>query len=82
KPGKIFLSRGDVEGAGVNRSRVAYMNNPADERAKYSTDVDTSMLLLKFVRGGEPIGMLNWFAVHGTSMNYYNKLVSGDNKGY
>lgn len=82
KPGKILLSHGDVEGAGVNRSRVAYMNNPAEERAKYANDVDTSMLLLKFVREDGPVGMLNWLAVHGTSMNYYNKLVSGDNKGY
>jgi neutral ceramidase len=83
KLGKIFIARGEVEGAGVNRSRVAYMNNPAAERANYSSDVDTTMTLLKFVRDdGQPIGMLNWFAVHGTSMNYYNKLISGDNKGY
>jgi neutral ceramidase len=82
KPGKILLAQGDVEGAGVNRSRVAYMNNPAQERAKYSSDVDTTMTLLKFVRDDGPIGALNWFAVHGTSMNYYNKLISGDNKGY
>jgi neutral ceramidase len=40
------------------------------------------MTLLKFVRDDVPIGSLNWFAVHGTSMNYYNKLISGDNKGY
>ncbi|KAI8054263.1 Neutral/alkaline nonlysosomal ceramidase [Syncephalis plumigaleata] len=30
----------------------------------------------------ERIGMLNWFATHGTSMNNTNLLVSGDNKGY
>jgi neutral ceramidase len=82
KPGKILLAQGDVEGAGVNRSRVAYMNNPAAERAKYQSDVDTTMTLLKLVRDDGPIGMLNWFAVHGTSMNYHNKLISGDNKGY
>jgi neutral ceramidase len=81
-PGQIFLSQGQVEGAGVNRSRVAYMNNPAEERAKYESDVDTTMTLLKFIRDDGPIGALNWFAVHGTSMNYYNKLISGDNKGY
>jgi neutral ceramidase len=82
KPGKILLAQGDVEGAGVNRSRVAYMNNPAEERARYKSDVDTTMTLLKFVRDDGAIGSLNWFAVHGTSMNYYNKLISGDNKGY
>jgi neutral ceramidase len=40
------------------------------------------MTLLKFVRADGPIGALNWFAVHGTSMNYHNRLISGDNKGY
>jgi neutral ceramidase len=82
KPGKILLAQGNVEGAGVNRSRVAYMNNPAAERAQYQSDVDTTMTLLKMVCDDGPIGTLNWFAVHGTSMNYFNKLISGDNKGY
>jgi neutral ceramidase len=82
KPGKVLLAQGEVEGAGVNRSRVAYMNNPAAERAQYRSDVDTTMTLLKFARDDGPIGALNWFAVHGTSMNYHNRLISGDNKGY
>jgi len=82
KPGKILFAQGSVEGAGVNRSRVAYMNNPADERATFQSDVDTTMTLLKLVREDGPIGALNWFAVHGTSMNFFNKLISGDNKGY
>lgn len=28
------------------------------------------------------LGILNWFAVHPTSMNYTNTLIPGDNKGY
>eukprot|EP00595_Chromulina_sp_UTEXLB2642_P000698 CAMPEP_0196768146 /NCGR_PEP_ID=MMETSP1095-20130614/42402_1 /TAXON_ID=96789 ORGANISM="Chromulina nebulosa, Strain UTEXLB2642" /NCGR_SAMPLE_ID=MMETSP1095 /ASSEMBLY_ACC=CAM_ASM_000446 /LENGTH=474 /DNA_ID=CAMNT_0042137325 /DNA_START=660 /DNA_END=2081 /DNA_ORIENTATION=+ len=42
------------------------------------------MLLMKFTNEltNEPIGVINWFAVHGTSMNNTNTLVSGDNKGY
>lgn len=31
---------------------------------------------------GKELGMASWFAVHGTSMNNSNKLVSSDNKGY
>lgn len=31
---------------------------------------------------GKPIGVLSFFAVHCTSMNHSNKLLSGDNKGY
>lgn len=41
------------------------------------------MQVLKFVSSlDEPIGMICWFAVHGTSMNNTNQLISGDNKGY
>lgn len=41
------------------------------------------MLLLKFVSSTKSLlGVLNWFAVHATSMNNTNTLVSGDNKGY
>lgn len=37
------------------------------------------MVLLKAVNAdsGVGIGMLNWFAVHGTSMNNTNGLISG-----
>jgi neutral ceramidase len=31
---------------------------------------------------GNELGMLNWFAVHGTSMTNTNQYISGDNKGY
>ena len=41
------------------------------------------MQTLKFVdHEGKPLGMASWFAVHGTSMNNSNKLISSDNKGY
>ncbi|EEC20265.1 ceramidase, putative, partial [Ixodes scapularis] len=49
----------------------------------YKNNTDTKMLLLKFTDlQNNPIGMINWFAVHPTSMNNSNKLISGDNKGY
>ena len=31
---------------------------------------------------GTSLGSLNWFAVHGTSLNNTNRLLSGDNRGY
>lgn len=41
------------------------------------------MVQLKFVdTQGKPMGVINWFAVHPTSMNYTNKLISSDNVGY
>ncbi len=81
QPGNILIAQGNVPDAGANRSRAAYMNNPAEERARYDGDTDTTMTLLRFETAGGPIGCLNWFAVHPTTMTYNNRLVSGDNKG-
>ncbi|GMN34836.1 hypothetical protein TIFTF001_004925 [Ficus carica] len=83
KPGSVFINTGDVANAGINRSPSAYEMNPEEERARYSTNVDTLMTLLKFVDGasGKSIGGFSWFATHGTSMSKDNKLISGDNKG-
>jgi neutral ceramidase len=41
------------------------------------------MVQLRLVRDdGKPVGAINWFAVHPTSMNNTNTLVSSDNVGY
>jgi len=85
QPGKILIARGEVVGAGANRSIVAYRNNPKSERALYANDTDTEMTLLKFVggpSGTQELGTLNWFAVHPTSMTYNNHLLTGDSKGF
>jgi neutral ceramidase len=66
----------------VNRSLIAYQENPADERARYVDNTNTNMTLLKFVDDTGAVGMINWYALHPTAMNYYNRLVSGDHKGY
>ncbi len=82
-PGKIFINSGNIEDCGQNRSTVAYDNNPQDERAKYKSNTDKEMLLIKFVKNDEKeIGCLNWYAIHPTNRGNTNKLISGDNKGY
>ncbi|MBN2077319.1 MAG: neutral/alkaline ceramidase [Spirochaetes bacterium] len=82
-PGRILINEGSLEGCGGNRSRFAYENNPAEERALYDGDTDTSFTLLKFMTlDGEEIGMVNWFALHPTSIGPENTLISGDHKGY
>ncbi|TQD93981.1 hypothetical protein C1H46_020406 [Malus baccata] len=81
-PGSIFVNKGEILDAGVNRSPSAYLNNPAAERSIYKYDVDKDMTLLKFVDDQwGPVGSFNWFATHGTSMSRSNSLISGDNKG-
>ncbi|KAF2008097.1 neutral ceramidase precursor [Amniculicola lignicola CBS 123094] len=81
--GTISAGSGKVTGANINRSVYAYLANPAAERARYSDDVDKTMTLLKFTRAsdGKNIGILNWFATHGTSMLGNQTIVSADNKG-
>ncbi|GFP97978.1 neutral ceramidase [Phtheirospermum japonicum] len=82
RPGSIFVNKGELLDAGINRSPSGYLNNPAAERSKYKYDVDKDMTLLKFVDDEwGPVGCFNWFATHGTSMSRTNSLISGDNKG-
>ena len=81
-PGDITVNQGELLDCGKNRSLEAYKNNPAGERDG-QPDTDRDMILLKFVSSdGKPLGVLNWFPIHPTSMGEKNTLISGDNKGY
>lgn len=81
-PANIYINQGELVNASRNRSLTAYGQNPPDEQSQHQYNTDKSMVLLKFEsERGQPIGMLNWFAVHGVSMSNENKLISGDNKG-
>ncbi|KAI1175916.1 Neutral/alkaline nonlysosomal ceramidase [Nemania sp. FL0916] len=73
----------NITDGSISRSLYAYMNNPAEERAKYSDSVDKEMTVLKFQRASDSknIGILTWFAVHGTSVYQNSTHVTGDNKG-
>ena len=81
--GRLSFSSIDVEGANVNRSPFAYYANPPEERARYSSDVEKNLTLLRFDRDSDnkSTGILAFFPVHGTSLYNNNTLVSGDNKG-
>lgn len=81
RPAKILVARGSVANASAQRSKPAYMNNPEEERSRYEDDVDREMTLLKFVDANGPIGAIDYFAVHPTTMTFYNHLISSDNKG-
>ncbi|KAF3931500.1 hypothetical protein ABW19_dt0205241 [Dactylella cylindrospora] len=78
KAGKI-----DIPDAAINRSPYAYQANSAEERARYNSEVDKTLTLLRFTRASDNkhIGVLTWHSVHGTSMLGNNTIVSGDNKG-
>ena len=74
-------------GANRNRSPTSYRLNPQSEQDVYKVegDTDKTMTQMTFHSTDDKnviSGLLNWFAVHGTSMNSSNHLISGDNKGY
>ncbi|NLU69379.1 neutral/alkaline ceramidase [Streptomyces sp. HNM0574] len=81
-PSELVLTHGTLHGASVNRSREAFARNPADIRSHFPDAVDPQTTLLRVERDGRPVGAVNWFATHGTSMSGDNRLISADNKGY
>ncbi|PAA81069.1 hypothetical protein BOX15_Mlig025933g4 [Macrostomum lignano] len=82
-PARVLSNSGHLYNASVNRHPHQYLLNPAAERARYPTNVDTEMHLLRFddAQTGAPLGSIAWFPVHGTSLKVSNRYVSGDNKG-
>ena len=69
-----------------NRSIKAYNQNPEvtkkTEQEKHLA-VDRKMRLLRIDDSNQqPIGMINWFGVHCTSISNDNHKISSDNKGY
>lgn len=88
EPGTISLGIGELLDTNSNRSEPAYARNPQQERDDWQdingneVRVNKRMLQLRFDRAnGKPIGLLNWFGVHTTSVGTHEPLISSDNKG-
>ena len=89
KPGKIYFDTAEFAASdpiAFNRSVNAYNQNP--DAVKYDfahrhLAVDREMQLLRFdAHDGTPIGCLNWFAVHTTTVHNDKHSISSDNKGH
>lgn len=81
--GRIFIAETEIHDANINRSPNAYQNNPQEERDRFQYDVDKQLVQMRFVSKTKRLmGVINWFAVHPTSMNNTNRLISSDNVGY
>ena len=84
QPARLFINSGELLNANINRSPSAYLANPEGERISYPHDTDKEMTVLRIEANDGTVmglGLISWFAVHCTSMNNTNSLVSGDNKG-
>lgn len=87
--GTIRFAQAELLNGTTNRSVPAYINNPEAERQQFldteGNEVRTNrmMSLLKLQRNdGKEVGMMNWYAIHVTSIYQNNTLLSSDNKGY
>lgn len=62
--GRIFVSETEIDNANINRSPLAYVNNPEEERAQYRDNVDKKLIQLRFMdRSNQNVlGAFNWFA--------------------
>lgn len=90
KPGLVKLKKGKFDenvDIAFNRSIEAYNLNPEVEKplSKNETNlaVNREMTLLEFTdEKGIPIGNINWFGLHCTSISNDNNKICSDNKGY
>lgn len=82
-PGRLTFGTTHIEDASINRSPYSYEANPEEEKARYSSNVDKTLSLLRFDRESDnkTAAVLTFFPVHGTSLYGNNTLVTGDNKG-
>ncbi|XP_056386007.1 neutral ceramidase-like isoform X2 [Hyla sarda] len=83
KRGRVYVNRGILENSHINRSPTSYLQNPESERARYSSNTDKDVVIMKMVdMNGKDVGLVSWFAVHAVSMPNTNHLISSDNLGY
>ena len=89
-PGRVLVNSAELEDCGANRSFEAFRRNPEFANGQYedpSQWTDREMLLLALHQdtdnrgGSRPVGAVNWFALHPTSLGMYNAQISGDSKG-
>ena len=81
-PSAVSITRGTLTDAGVNRSHDAFDRDPAADKQQLPGGIDPNSVNLQITRNGSLVGVINWFATHGTSMPPTNTLISSDNKGY
>ncbi len=86
----MFIEQGKLYNASFNRSLPAFIANAENKKESLSLEerdllqdaTNKTMTILKFVStAGQELGLLNFFAVHNTSMPNTNHLISSDNKG-
>jgi len=84
--GDIYFGVKDIAALGlhdIGKQRSLPACNRNKEKGEYKSDVDSRMWLLKFTSAeGLPIGMINWYAIHPTSVGQCFYRVASDSEGH
>lgn len=61
--GRIFITEIEISDANINRSPLAYANNPEAEKAQYKDNTDKTLVQLRFMDkfNKQVMGAFNWF---------------------
>lgn len=88
EPARVWLNRGWIpasEPVAFNRSVESFNENldvAPCARERRDEAVDRTMTVLRVDNvAGRPLGVVSWFAVHGTSVHSAFRRLHGDNKG-
>lgn len=82
KPASLSLAIDSLSGASVNRSPGAFDLNPEELKSLFPNKVDETVTQIRVdLTDGTPLGLINFFGVHTTSVAAVNKLITPDNKG-
>lgn len=81
-PAEVTIAQTNLHDCGVNRSRPSWERNPNGDKAEFPDAYDPRCITLHVHRDGKAVGLINWYALHATSLPPEYKYISGDNKGY
>ncbi|HIW95272.1 MAG TPA: neutral/alkaline ceramidase [Candidatus Corynebacterium gallistercoris] len=82
QPSEVTITHTTVTDAGRNRSRQSFDRNPQEDKDHLPGGVDPRSVTLHVHRGGEEVGLINWYSIHPTTFGPDYRHISGDNKGY
>ncbi|MEK7689407.1 MAG: neutral/alkaline non-lysosomal ceramidase N-terminal domain-containing protein, partial [Bdellovibrionota bacterium] len=79
---RVSVAQTELTDASFNQSVIPYSLNLNASDFEYDRNpLSTTIRIEKNDGSARPIGLINWFSVHPTSLGNENRLVSGDSKG-
>lgn len=81
-PAELTLTSTELDEVGASRSHLAFERNPQEDKDANPGGIDRTSVTLHISRNGSPVGLVNWYSIHGTAFGPEIHHISGDNKGY